>query len=128
MPDVVDEQEGTDGDPATAQRDGRERQAREQWQPPCPDEAVAERPERPAQRFAHALDLVGRGPVVLGAGGGADREADEVRMGVEEVCAPRHRGTVLAITQIAQQWLFRDADAHAEQALVIVRALHGEQP
>src|SRR5882672_1691477 len=49
-------------------------------------------------------------------------------MGIKEVRAPRHRGTVLPVAKVAQQGLFGDADTHAEQTLVIVRALHGEQP
>src|SRR5258708_27437394 len=49
-------------------------------------------------------------------------------MGVKEMRAPRHRGMVFPIAKVAQQRLFGDADADAEQALVIVRALHGEQP
>src|SRR5712664_1085960 len=49
-------------------------------------------------------------------------------MRAEEVRAARHCRAVLAVAEIAQQRLFGDAHAHAEQALVVVRALDGEQP
>src|SRR2546423_2526877 len=126
--DVVDDQEHADRDPPGAERDRRHRQTREEWQPPGPDEAIGQRTQRAAQGFAQSLDLIGRRAVVLGAGGRPDRETDEIGMRVEEVRATRDRGTILAVAEIAEQRFFGDPDPHAEHSLVVVRALHGEQP
>src|SRR6266576_286063 len=127
MTDVVDDQERDDGDPAATERDRRERQVRKERQPASPDEPVADGPERAAERLTQSLDLVGRGAVVLGARGSTDREANEIGMRVEEMRSPRDRRTILTIRQVAQQRLLGDAHAHAEQALVVVRALHREE-
>src|SRR6266508_4108036 len=124
--DVVDDQKHRDGDPPGTQRHARERQTGEKRQPPRPDEPVPERPQGTAQGFAQTLDLIGPGTVVLGTRSGADRQPNEVGMRIEEVRPARHRRPVLGVAQIAEQWLL--ADAHAEQALVVVRALDGEQP
>src|SRR5439155_25807361 len=93
-----------------------------------PDQTIAERAERATQRFPQPLDLIGRSAVVFCAGSRANREAGEIGMRIEEMRAARDGWPVLAIAQIAQQRLFGDANAHAEHALVVVRALHGEQP
>src|SRR5690349_10704781 len=126
--DVEDDQEHSDGDPTGAERNAREGQPREERQPTRPDQAIPERPERAAQGFAQPFDLLGGSPFILGTGGRADRETDQIGMRVEKVRAPRHRGTVFAVAEIAQQRLFGDAHAKAKHPLVVVRALHGEEP
>src|SRR5216117_33073 len=126
--DVVDDQKHRDGDPTGTERYARERQTGEKRQPPRPDEPVAQRPQRTAQGFAQTLDLIGPCTVVLGTRGGADRQTDEVRVRIEEMRPARHRRPVLGVAQIAEQRLLGDADADAEQALVVVRTLDGEQP
>ena len=63
---------------------------------------------------------------MLGPRGGADRQTNEVRVRIEEVRPARHRRPVLGVAQIAEQRLLGDADAHPEQALVVVRTLDGE--
>ncbi len=64
---------------------------------------------------------------MLRARGRPDREADQIGVRIKEMRRARQGRTVLAVAEIAQQRLFGDADAHAEQALVVVRALHREE-
>src|SRR5262245_14996061 len=126
--DVVDEEEGRDRDPTGPEPNGREGQPREERQPAGPHQAVAERSKRPAQGFTQTLDLVGSRAIVLGTCRGADRQPDHIWMGIEEMAAARHRRAILGRVEITEQRLFGDADAHAQHALVVVRALHREQP
>src|SRR5439155_1563917 len=103
-------------------------------QPPRPHEPVAQRAERPTQRRAQTLDVLGRYAVALRARRRADSEATQVRVRVEEMRPPRHGGAVRHTVvpalglQVPQQRLLGDADAHALHPLVVPGPLHCEQP
>src|SRR5207253_4811676 len=114
------------------QRHADQRQARRHRQPTRPHEAVAQRPQRAAQRAAQPLDLVGGRALVLRPRRRPHGEPTEVGVRVEEMGAtchgrPVHR-PVPGRPQIAQQRLLRHAHADPLQALVVPGALHREQP
>src|SRR2546428_368387 len=109
-----------------------ERERRRDGEPPRPAQAAAERPGRAAQGAAQPPHLLRGRPLVLGPRRRSHRESAQVGVRVEEVRAPRHgrsiSGAILPRPQVPQQRLLRHPDPDALQALVVPRALHGEQP
>src|SRR5712691_7898988 len=65
---------------------------------------------------------------MFGARRGAHRQSNEIRVRVEEMRATRDGRTILRVAKITEERFFCDADADAEHALVVVRALHREEP
>src|SRR5207249_1498628 len=132
VPDVVHDQEADHRVQPEPQRHADERERRRDGEPPRPDQAVAERPERAAQGAAQPLHLLRGRTLVLGPRRRSHRESAQVGVRVEEVRAPRDgrsiSGAILPRPQVSQQRLLRHPDPDPLQALVVPRALHGEQP
>src|SRR5262249_6862219 len=108
-------------------KDG-ERRKRAERKPSRPDESVADAAERPTQSCAEALDSLGRLAVELGPGQRADGDRRQIWMRVEVVAFARQRRLeALRMNPLREQpkrRLDAKADAVAEQALVVPRALN----
>ena len=128
---VQAEEDEDDGHRSSPEAEGDERDERREWQPARPDEPIADAAERSAERRAETLDALGRHAAELRARERADGDGGEIRMRVEVRALARHGRlegvAVHAAGQAAQHGLQREADAVAEQRLVVPRALNGEQ-